>query len=201
MQNKLPDNRPKLMSNTMPGKMSIECQGRYELPENMPGKMWDRLSEEVFETKVPTIWTDKKHSQEEAEPGRNSDSDVEKVSREKIRDGESQKREDAAARKGRKVAKRCVFPGFCGSEGSKSRLAKAAGAERAGQMKDEQLHAVLVRSTFGSQNVQNTSGSDHFWKWRCRKSAHCWGAKHVLDQNAKHWGFWANFGVSISKLN
>ena len=39
MQNKLPDNRPKLMSNTMPGKMSIECQGRYELPENMPGKM------------------------------------------------------------------------------------------------------------------------------------------------------------------
>ena len=40
-----------------------------------------------------------KHSQEEAEPGRNSD--VEKVRREKIRDGESQKREAAGARKGR----------------------------------------------------------------------------------------------------
>ena len=41
---------------------------------------------------------------ERAQPGRNSD--VEKVRREKIRDGESQKREDAGARKGRKVAKR-----------------------------------------------------------------------------------------------
>ena len=41
--------------------------------------------------KLPTIWTDEKHSQEEAEPGRNSD--VEKVRREKIRDGERQKRE------------------------------------------------------------------------------------------------------------
>ena len=49
--------------------------------------------------KLPTIWTDEKHSQEQAEPGRNSD--VEKVRREKIRDGESQKREDAGARKGR----------------------------------------------------------------------------------------------------
>ena len=47
------------------------------------------------------IWTDEKHSQEEAEPGRNSD--VEKVRREKIRDGESQKGEDAGARKHREV--------------------------------------------------------------------------------------------------
>ena len=67
---------------------------------------------------------------------------------EKIRDGESQKREDAGARKGRKVAKHCVFPMFCGSGGSKSRLAKAAGAEVAGQMRDEKLHAVVARSTF-----------------------------------------------------
>ena len=51
---------------------------------------------------------------------------------EKIRDGDSQKKEDAGARKGRKVAKPCVFPVFCGSGGSKSRLAKAAGAEVAG---------------------------------------------------------------------
>ena len=38
---------------------------------------------------------------------------------------------------------------ICGSGGSKSRLAKAAGAEPAGQMRDEQLHAVVARSTFG----------------------------------------------------
>ena len=72
-------------------------------------------------------------------------------------------------RKGRKVAKHCVFPMICGSGGSKSRLAKAAGAEPSGQMRDETLHTVVVRSTFGSQNVQSTPGSDHFWKLRCRK--------------------------------
>ena len=45
--------------------------------------------------------------------------------------------------------------------GSKSRLAKAAGAEPARQMKGEKLHAVVARSTFASQNVQNTSASEH----------------------------------------
>ena len=59
-------------------------------------------------------------------------------------------------RKGRKVAKRCVFPIIWGSGGSKSRLAKAAGAEPAGQMRDEKVHAVVAGSTFGKQNVQNT---------------------------------------------
>ena len=43
-----------------------------------------------------------------------------------------QKKEDAGARKGRNVAKHYVFPMICGSGGSKSRLAKAAGAEPAG---------------------------------------------------------------------
>jgi len=52
---------------------------------------------------------------------------------------------------------------------SKSRLAKAAGAEPAGQMRDEKFYAVVARSTFPSQNVQNTSVSHHFWKLRCRK--------------------------------
>ena len=81
---------------------------------------------------------------------------------EKIRDRESQKREDAGVRKGRKVAKHCVFPMFCGSGGSKSRLAKAAGAEPARQIKDEKLHAVVARSTFGSQKVQNLTALEHF---------------------------------------
>ena len=99
-----------------------------------------------MEAKLPTIWTDGKHSQEEAELGRNSG--VEKVRREKIRDGESQKREDAGVRKGRTVAKHCVFPMICGSGGSKSRLAKAAGAEPAGQMREEKVHAVVARNTF-----------------------------------------------------
>ena len=70
----------------------------------------------------------------------------------------SQKKEDAGARK----AKRCVFPMICGSRGSKSRLAKAAGAEPAGKMRDEKLHVAVARSIFPSQNVQNTSASEHF---------------------------------------
>ena len=85
----------------------------------------------------------------------------------------SQKKESEERRcrcaKGRKVVKHCVFSNDCGSGGSKSRLAKVAGAEPAGQMGDEKLHAVVARSTFSSQNVQNTSTADHFWKLRCRK--------------------------------
>ena len=98
---------------------------------------------------------------------------------EKSQKRKDQKKEDAGARKGRNVAKHCVFPMICGSGGSKSRLAKAAGAEPAGQMRDEKLHAVVARSTFVSQNVQNTRGSDHFWKLRCRQSARRCGAKHI----------------------
>ena len=43
----------------------------------------------------------------------------------------------------------------------------------------KKVHAVVARSTFPSQNVQNTPGSDHFWKLRCRKSARRCGAKHI----------------------
>ena len=64
----------------------------------------------------------------------------------------SQKKEDADARKGRKVAKHRVFPMI---------------AESSGQMRDEKLHAVVARSTLPSQNVQNTPGLDHSWKLRC----------------------------------
>ena len=49
---------------------------------------------------------------------------------------------------GKSQAKHCVFPMICGSGGSKSRLAKAAGAEPAGQMRDEKVHVVVARSMF-----------------------------------------------------
>ena len=102
------------------------------------------------------------------------------IKEEKVRDSQKKEAPEApGVGKGRKVAKRFVFPIFCGSGGSKSRLAKAAGAKPSGQMRDEQLHTVLARSTFPSQNVQSTPGSDPFWKLRCRKSARRGGAKHV----------------------
>ena len=51
----------------------------------------------------------------------------------------------------------------------------------------EKVHAVVARSTFRSQNVQNTPAPDHFWKLRCRKSAGRCGAKHISKSKcAKH---------------
>ena len=67
-----------------------------------------------------------------------------KIRREKIREEKNQKKEDVDARKGRKIANYCVFPIICGFGGSKSRLAKAAGAEPAGQIKDEKLHIIVT---------------------------------------------------------
>ena len=43
----------------------------------------------------------------------------------------------------------------------------------------EKVHAVVARSTFPSQNLQNTPCTVHFWRFRCRKSARCCGAKHI----------------------
>ena len=103
------------------------------------------MIEGSLEVKLPTIWTDEKQSREEAERR-------ERLEERRVKK-KSQKKEDADARKGRKVAKHCVFPMIWGSGGSKSRLAKAAGAEPAGQMRDEKLHAVVARSTFRSQNA------------------------------------------------
>jgi len=98
-----------------------------------------------LDVKLPTIWTDGK-----AEVGR-----VREEKRREEQKREDQRRErvrgnklDAGARKGSKVAKHCVFRMICGSGGSKSRLAKAAGVEPCGQMRDEKLHAVVARSTF-----------------------------------------------------
>ena len=123
-----------------------------------------------------------------------------KIRREKIRRERVRKKEDADARKGRKVAKHCVFPMICGSGGSKSRLEKAAGAEPAGQMSDEKLHAVVARSRFPSQNVQNTPVSDHFWKLRCQKSARRCGAKHISKSKCtKHTSVGPLLEVEMSK--
>ena len=121
------------------------------------------------------------------------------------RGGKSQREKGREEKRRRK--KHFVFPMICGSGGSKSRLAKAAGVEPSGQrfarrcgrkphfqvkmQKAPQLrstfgswdvetgHAVVARSRFASQNVQNTSCSDHFWKLRCRKSGRRCGVAHV----------------------
>ena len=116
--------------------------------------IYTHIIEGSLEVKLPTIWTDGK-----AEVGR--------VREEKKK--EAQRRERVRRKKMYIGARHCVFPKICGSGGLKSRLAKAAGAEPSGEMREEKLHAVVARSTFPSQNVQNTPTPEHFWKLRCSK--------------------------------
>ena len=77
----------------------------------------------------------KKQRWEESEKRREEKKNQDQRREEKGREEEprsekrkSQKKEDVGERKGRKVTKHCVFPMSCGSGGSKSKLAKAAGA-------------------------------------------------------------------------
>ena len=63
----------------------------------------------------------------------------------------------------------------------------------------KKVHAVVARSTFPSQNVKNTRGSDHFWRFRCRKSARHCGAKHISKSKCtKHQGFGPLLEVQMS---
>ena len=64
----------------------------------------------------------------------------------------------------------------------------------------EKVHAVVARSTFPSQNVQNTSAPDHFWKLRCRKNARRCGAKHISKSKCtKHLSSGPLLEVAMSK--
>ena len=134
---------------------------------------WIYIIEGSLEVKLPTKWADGKADVGESE---RRSQEVRRAEKRK-----SEKTEDAG---GRKVAIHCGFPMICGSGWSKSRLAKAAGAEPSGQMRDEQLHTVVARSTFRNQNVQSTSRSENFEKSRCRKIARCCGAKHISKSKA-----------------
>ena len=83
---------------------------------------------------------------------------------------------------------------------SKNRLVKAAGAESCGQRRNQELHAVVARSTFSSQNAKKLTVSDHFSKFRCGKIARRCGDKHILKSKCtKHVRFGALFEVQMLK--
>ena len=151
------------------------------------------MIEGSLEVKLPTIWTDEKQRWEESEKRREEEKKKEDQRRERVRRKKTQVREKVGK------SRNTVFPMICGSGGSKSRLAKAAGAEPFGQMRDEQLHAVVVRSIFPSQNVQSAP-TLHFWKLRCQKSARRCGAKHIFQSKCtKHTIPRPLFEVDMSK--
>ena len=117
----------------------------------------------------------------------------EKIRRKRVRRKKMQMREKVTSRN-------TVFPMICSSGRSKNRLAKAAGAEPGGQMKDEKLHTVVARSIFPSQNVQNTPCTDHFWKLRCWRSARRCGAKYISKSKyIKHTSVGPLLAVKMSK--
>ena len=110
--------------------------------------------------------------------------------RERVRRKKMQVRKE-----GRKVAKHCVFPMIWGSGGSKSRLAKAVGAEPSGQMRDEKLHPIVARSTIPSQNVQNTPTSDRFLEVEMlKKCTPLWREAHFQAKSVKNWRPQTTFG-------
>ena len=110
-----------------------------QIPQNIQAD--SLVVEGSLEARLPTIWTDAKQ-----QPGKSSG--MEKARREKMRDGEDQKGrkpEERRCRCAKKIENSrniVCFPLICASKGSQSRLAEAAAAEPAGQMRDERLHAV-----------------------------------------------------------
>ena len=86
------------------------------------------------------------------------------------------------------------FSMFCVSAGSKSNLAKAAGAEVALQRTQEKLHAAVARSTFSSQNAKKLS------KLRCRKIARRCSERYICKSKCtKHSILGPLFEVVMSK--
>ena len=71
------------------------------------------------------------------------------------------------------------FQWFVGLVGRKVGSLKRQVRSQLARWEMKKLHAVVARSTFRSQNVQNTPCLEHFWKLRCRKSARRCGAKHI----------------------
>ena len=64
----------------------------------------------------------------------------------------------------------------------------------------EKWHAAVARSTFSSENVQNTSASDHFLKLRCWKIARRCGEKHIFKWKCtKHYILGPLFEVELLK--
>ena len=182
------------------------------------------MIEGSLEVKLPTIWSDEKQSWAEAE--RRGEQKREDQRRERVRRKQMQMREKVGksrstvffqwfvAREGRKVGslKRRVRSQLARWEMKKCtplwseahfevKMYEAPQPRTTfGSCDVEKVHAVVARSTFPSQNVQNTPWLDHFWKLRCRKSARRCGAKHISKSKCtKHTMYGPLLEVQMSK--
>ena len=152
------------------------------------------IIEGSLKVKLPKICTDENEVGRVREEKRREEKKQEDQRRERVR------RKKMQVRESRKVASHSVLLMFWGSRGSKSRLAKAAGAEPSGRWEMKNCTLLMAWNTFRSQNVQNAPGPDHCWKLRCQKSARCCGAKHMSKSKCtKHTMFNPLLEVAMSK--
>ena len=102
-----------------------------------------------------------------------------KIRREKSRRERVRRKKMHMREKVGKSRNTVFFQWFVAPEGRKVGSLKRRVRSQLARWEINKLHAVVARSRFGSQNVQSTPWSDHFWKLRCRKSARRCGAKHI----------------------
>ena len=67
----------------------------------------------------------------------------------------------------------------------------------------EKVHAVVARRTFRSKHVQNTRGSDHFWRFRCRFASlhHTTGHYTTLRSSTLHYTTLHSSTLHYTKLH
>ena len=172
-----------------------------------------------LEVKLPTVWTDEGQRWEESEKRR--EEERERVRKKKIQVCEkvgqsrntlffqwfvapegrkvSSLKQRVRSRLGRWEMKNCTpLWREAHFEGKMRKIHQVPNTF--GSWDVEQLHAVVARSTFRSQNVQSTPFSDHFWKLRCRTFARRCGAKHISKSKCtKHTSFGPHLEVEMLK--
>jgi len=112
----------------------------------------------------------------------------EKRRRKKLR--EEKESEERRCRRAKRIM-------FWGSGGSKRRLAKAAGAEPSGEMRDEKLHAVVAHN----KHISKSKCTRHLMlgKLKCPQTT-ILGAKHISKSKCtKHLMLGKLFEVKMSK--
>ena len=85
---------------------------------------------------------------------------------------------------------------------SKSRLAKAAGAEPAGQMRDEKLHTLVARAHFQVKMYKARKLQTSLEVAMSKKCTQLWRAAHFQVKSVKNWRVGGTFGSwDVEKVN
>ena len=126
------------------------------------------IVEGSLNSKLPTIWTVEKQMRQAVK------SKVKRCTSAKVRRKKTHPRQ--MLEKSRHAV---FFQWFVCRVSRKSRPVKAAGAEVGAERRHQKLHAAVAKSTFGSENAQKLTVSEHFLKFCCRKIARRCGETRI----------------------